>query len=198
MKGFDPGYPSYQSNLDAVEGERHDRRAVRDFESFAVSVEGRLMTRLFEGRGLLCRKVRSCGCSSHRLMTPVGSNLVDGCCGSFEVEENLEEEIDPEQNHLGREKSQGQSGTRVVATAPGDRNCGYWADMDGLGHDLCFSLDRGLTLGPFVSPCHGDHGLGQRSTGLSTPDSYGAQPCKRRQRHLVQSGKVDNVSEAGP
>lgn len=198
MKGFDPGYPSYRSNLDAVEGEGHGRHAVRGFESFAVSVEVRLMTRLFEDRGLLCRKVRSCGCSSHRLMTPVGLNLVDGCCESFEVEENLEEEIDPERNHLGREKSQGQSGKRVVATAPGDRNCGYWADMDGLGHDLCFSLDRGLTLGPSVSPCHGDHGLGQRSTGLSTPDSYGTQPCKRRQRHLVQSGEVENVSEASP
>lgn len=58
-------------------------------------------------------------------MTQVGLNLVDGCCEILEVEENLDEEIDPERNHLGREKSQGQSGTRVVATARGDRNCGY-------------------------------------------------------------------------
>lgn len=131
-------------------------------------------------------------------MTQVGLNLVDGCCEILEVEENLDEEIDPERNHLGREKSQGQSGTRVVATARGDRNCGYWADMDGLGHGLCFSLDRGLTLDLSVSPCHGDHGLGQHSTGLSTPDSYGTQPCERRQRHLVQSGEMENVSEASP
>lgn len=123
-------------------------------------------------------------------------NLVDGHYGSSEVEENPEEEIDPERNHLGREKSQGQSGTRVVATAPNDRNYGYWADMDGLGRDLCFSLDRGLTLDLSVSPCHGDHGPGRHSTGLSTPDSYGTQPCRRRQRHLVQSGEVENVSKA--
>lgn len=131
-------------------------------------------------------------------MTQVGLNLVDGCCESFEAEENLEEEIDPERNHLCREKSQGQSGTRVVATAPGDRNCGYWADMDGLGHDLYFSLDRGLTLDLSVSPCHGDHDLGQHSTVLSTPDSFGTQPYQRRQRHLVQSEKVENVSKASP
>lgn len=121
--------------------------------------------------------------------------LVDDRCGSLKVGES-HGETGLEQNHLGREKSQGQSGTRVVASARGDQDCGYWADTDGRDHDLCFSLDRGLTLDLCVSPYHGDHGLGQHSTGLSTPDSYGTQPCRLRQRHLVQSGEVRYVNEA--
>ncbi|KAJ5512211.1 hypothetical protein N7463_001763 [Penicillium fimorum] len=188
-KGFDPVLRRDWGNLNAAEEEGYGGYAVRGFESFVALVEVQLVTRLFEDRGLLYRKVRKGERSSCRLMTRVALTLVDGCCEILGVEENLDGDIDPVRNHLGREKSQGQSGTRVVATAPGDRNCGYWADMDGLGHDLCFCLDRGLTLALSVSPCHGDHGLGQHSTGLSTPDSYGAPPCKRRQRHLVQSGK---------
>lgn len=99
MRGFDPGYPNYRSNLDAGEGEGHDRHAVMGFESFAVSVEVRLLTRLFEDRGLLCQKIQKYGHSSHRLVSLVGLDLVDGCCESYEVEENLEEEIDLERNH---------------------------------------------------------------------------------------------------
>ena len=98
------------------------------------------------------------------------------------------------QNHQGREKGQGQSGTRAVATVRVGQNCGYWADMGDLDHALYLFLDHGLTLDLCAGPRHGDRGLGQRSTGLST-DSYGTQPCELRQRHLVQIKTIEKVNK---
>lgn len=147
---------------------------------------GHLVTRLCETRVPLYRRMQKDSHSNH-LHLQVGSNLTGGCCGNSEVQGSLGDEIDQERNRLVREKSQVQSGTRAVATVLGDRNCGCWADVDDLYHDLCLCLDRGQSLDLYVGHCRGDHARGQRSTDLSAPDSYGTQPCGRRQRHLVRT-----------
>lgn len=131
------------------------------------------MIRLFETRGPLYRKAQKDGRSNHLQMMQVGPDPCDDYGGNLVVQGSLEDEIVREQNRLGRAKSQGQSGTREVATAQVDRSCGCWADADDLDHVLCLCLDHGLTLGPYASRCRGGHAHGQRSTGLLAQDSYG-------------------------
>ena len=198
MKGFGLFPPRAWERLDVAEAGGHGVHAEKDFESFVVLTEDRLVTRLCETRGVLYRRTQKDGRSNHLPMIWVGSNLCGDCCGNSEVQGKPEDEVALKQNHLGREKRQGQSGTRAVATVPGDRNCGYLADADDLGHDLYLCLDHGLILDLCVSPRREDHALGQHSTGLSTPDSYGTQPFRLRQRHLVRTKKRGCVKGANP
>lgn len=158
------------------------------------------MTGLSGNCGLLClAEARMNRRSNHLLTMEVDYGLI---VGSPEIsrakgQENREAAIDPKQDQPNREMNQGPSERRArVATVRGDRNDGRWVGDDGLAHEIGSVLpDHDMTLDLCASPYHGDRGLGQRSTGLSTPDSYGTQPCKLRQRHLAQARKVKMTGE---
>jgi hypothetical protein len=108
--------------------------------------------------------------------------------------ENRGEEIGSRGNRPSRETDQAQIGTRGrgVATCRG-RNAGRWTGKGVHGHG---DSDPGHDWSLDLCACPGredreDHAGRWRSTGLSAPDSYGTQPCKRCQPHLADEKNVE-------
>ncbi|KAJ5832007.1 hypothetical protein N7474_000318 [Penicillium riverlandense] len=163
-----------------------DGREEKDFESFCVWMEVEMVTRLFVGPRCPCLVGgRIDGCSESRLQQ---TGVVEGSgvdrAGAQRVTdpETRGEEIGSRGNRPSRETNQAQIGTRGRGGVHGH------GDSDP-GHD--WSLDLCACPGREDREDREDHAGRWRSTGLSAPDSYGTQPCKRCQPHLADEENVE-------
>ena len=161
----------------AVEG--HEET---DCGFFCVCLGDQMVTRLDGSLDCLCQKAPG---DSDRWMTGVEDGWdVRGRGSSVKGLANRVEGNDLEQSHRGREMTRAPDVTRVeVAIVRNDQSYGRYGDDDH-GLDGVAFPDRDETRDLCAGLYHGDRDPGRHSTGLSTPDSFGIQPWRRRQRHL--------------